>query len=289
MNKEIFKIVYMPNGLKMMSVEPINETGIAEAYITIKDNPMGCSKGYCGPLSSNIYKPLGREEGINDFMLCCESMGISYTDVITNRLIAFTDIVRDVDEKDLEGYDIFDEPSAPRADGLITESNKITLMNYAADCAIIMFLDKKYKIAGILHAAWKGSLLGIIEAEVEAFRKKTNNDIDNLIAVMMPSISLDCFEVGDDCAEQFVAAGYKDFVDFENYTKPHVDLAGVNKSILLKCGINPENIYSTNEYCTYKNADLFHSYRRGPVGENNIHYNGMNGYFIKLKPDSSIN
>lgn len=283
MSKQIYEIVTMPNGLRMMSILPINNTGVAKAYCTVKDNQIGYSKGSCGPFSCNIYKKHGLENGIKDFHLCCDALGILPSQVITNRLTASTNKVRVVDEQSLIGYDIFDEPSAPRADGLITDSNQITLFHYASDCAICMFLDPVKKICGCIHASWRGSLIGIIEEEVKSFRMKYGSKLENIIAVLMPSISVDAFEVGIECAKQFERAGFDECVDYSSYGKPHVDFPKVNHKILLNCGLKPENVYAIDDLCTYHNEDLFHSFRRGPIDEKGDHLNGINGYFIKLK------
>lgn len=96
--KKIYETVEMPNGLKMMSILPINATGIPQAYCTIRDNPLGFSKGPCGPFSCNIYKQYGLENGIKDFELCCQVLHVRPDHVVTNRLTAFTNIVRIVDK-----------------------------------------------------------------------------------------------------------------------------------------------------------------------------------------------
>lgn len=280
--QKIYEIVEMPNGLKMMSILPIKATGIAEAYCTIRDNPMGFSEGTCGPFSCNIYKKLGLANGIKDFNLCCDALNVHPDHVITNRLTALTNIVRNVDETTLIGYDILDEVNAPRADGLVTDSTNICLFNYAADCAIIMFVDPKTRVIGSLHASWKGSLLGIIENEIQSFKKNYNSKAEDIIAVVMPSIGIESFEVGIDCAEQFIQAGFAEFVDSTSFEKPHVDLSKVNRAILKKCGLIDENIYVIDDLCTYRDAEIFHSFRRGPIDEEGRHLNGMNGYFIKF-------
>lgn len=283
MKKDIYKIVEMPNGLKMMAVLPINNTGVAEAYCTIRDNPIGNSKGDCGPFSCNIYKKLDIENVRKDFQLCCEALGVQPSSVITNRLTAFTNKVRMVDAKTLIDYNIYDEPAAPRADGLITNSSDVTLYHYAADCAICFLVDPVKKACGCLHASWKGSLLGIIQSEVQSFHTAYGSKTEDIIAVLMPSISVNAFEVGIDCAEQFVQAGFGEFVDYTSYEKPHVNLPKVNHRILLNCGLKEENVYVIDDLCTYRDEKFFHSFRRGPVDENGIHLNGMNGYFIRIK------
>lgn len=282
MQKKIYEIVEMPNGLKMMSILPINATGIAEAYCTVRNNPMGFSEGTCGPFSCNIYKKLGLDNGIKDFKLCCDALNVRPDHVITNRLTALTSIVRNVDETTLIGYDILDEVNAPRADGLVTDSTDVCLFNYAADCAIIMFVDPKTRVIGSLHASWKGSLLGIIENEIQSFKENYNSKAEDIIAVVMPSIGIESFEVGIDCAEQFIQAGFVEFVDSASFEKPHVDLSKVNRTILKKCGLIEENIYVIDDLCTYRDVEIFHSFRRGPIDEEGRHLNGMNGYFIKF-------
>ncbi len=49
------------------------------------------------------------------------------------------------------------------ADALLTTSNKIVLGILTADCAPILFFDKKKNIISIVHAGWKGAKNGIIK------------------------------------------------------------------------------------------------------------------------------
>lgn len=282
MKEKIYEIVVMPNGLKMMSILPINATGIAEAYCTVRDNSIGFSEGTCGPFSCNIYKKLGLANGIKDFNLCCDALNVRPDHVITNRLTALTSIVRNVNEATLIGYDIFDEVNAPRADGLVTTSPDVCLFNYAADCAVVLLCDPIKRVIGSLHASWKGSLLGIIDNEIKSFKDNYNSNPEDIIAVLLPSISFEAFEVGIDCAEQFIQAGFAEFVDSTSFEKPHVDLYKVNRAILKRCGLIDENIYAIDDLCTYRDEKLFHSFRRGPIDESGNHLNGMNGAFIKF-------
>lgn len=279
---ENLKIRTMPNGLKMLEVLPINITGIAEAYTTIRSDEMGVSKGHCGPLSANIYKPLGIEEGQQDFRTCCAALGVTDRQVITNRLTASTSKVRDVGPDDLIGYDIYDEKAAPRADGLITQSNEVVLYHYAADCTICFWLDPVTKTIAINHASRQCSLEGIFQSTHRMLIEKGCRSQD-ITAVLMPSISVRNYEVGTDVAEAFKSAGYGEFVDTKGYDKPHLNLPALNRHILLKeCGLSESNVYTTDDMDTFSDEYYFHSYRRGPIDENGRHLNGMNGYFIRL-------
>ncbi len=279
--KKIYEIVEMANGLKMMRINPICDTGVAVAYASIR-SANGHSEGPCGTYNPNLYKAYGLENGIKDFRLGCEAIGVSDDrQVITNRLTAITDKVRCVTADDLNGYDIYDEPGAPRADGLVTTDKSLCLFNYAADCAIAFLVDPEKKACGSCHASWKGSLLGIFEREIDAFVNEYCSDKKDIICVVCPSIGIENFEVGEDVAQKFVDAGFAEYVDFTSYEKPHVDLPKVNRQILLNYGLSEDNVYVIDDMDTVRDEEYWHSFRRGPIVEGK-HLNGQNGYWIKL-------
>lgn len=289
MKNKVYSIKSFSNGLRMLSADPINATGIAEAYYTIRDNPIGNSTDECGPFSCNIYKrypdyPYALDNGIRDFKLCCEALKIAPEKVATNRLTYATNDVRIVTSKEMVNYNILDEASSPHFDGIITDEKQITLMTYAADCILINFLDVKKRIIGACHCSWTTTLKGIIESTLNMFIQHYGSSLQNIIAYIWPGISEEFFEVGEDCAEQFHNAGFDSYINRNSYSKPHINLQGVNRQILLDNGVQENNIYVVDDLCTYRDEKLFHSYRRGPVNPNNqTHLNGMNSCFIKLK------
>lgn len=152
----------------------------------------------------------------------------------------------------------------------------------------MQFVDVKKKVVACCHAGWKGSLCGIIGNTVEAMKNNYGCLVEDIVAVILPSIGQCCFEVGEEVAVQFRDAGFSEYID-QSKDKPHIDLFGVNSAILRKAGLTENNIHKI-ELCTYCNEALFHSFRRGPV-ETQIkpdgkqiqaHLNGMNGMFIRL-------
>ncbi len=269
------------NGIRMIEVTPIVETGAAIAYCSTRNG--GVSTGPTAHMNLNIYKRLDVENGQKNLKLFSKAIGTSYDRLITNRLIYGTDIVRRVTSADL--IDIFDEPSAPHADGMVTDDPEITLYLYAADCAIIQFADPVRRVVGCCHAGWKGTMTDIMKNTAAAMHDDYGCEYENIIAVILPSICKDCFEVGEDVAEAFEKAGYGKYVD-RSLEKPHVDLNAANAENLLNAGLRPENIHRI-DLCTCCREDLFHSYRRGPVQENGLHLNGMNGMFIRVNPEST--
>lgn len=270
------------NGMDMLEISCINETGIAEGYFTLRYGG-GISTGPTATMNCNIYKKFDVDAGQLNFVIFCRAIGVDPKTVITNRLTAGTNLVRHVSAADLEGYDIYDEPGAPRADGIITNDDRVTLFLYAADCATVQLLDPIHRAIGVFHAGWAGSLNGIIPNTVAAMTEAFNTDPSDLIAVICPSIAACCFEVGEEVAAKFVQAGYSEYV-LTDKEKPHIDLFGVNAAVLESTGIPAEKIHKI-ELCTKCHEELFHSYRRGPITEKGAHLNGMNGMFLRLKPE----
>lgn len=277
--EKIYEIVEMPNGLEMMRINPICDTGIAVAYTSVRF-AKGYSEGPCGTFNPNIYKSYGIENGVRDFRLGCEAVGISDRRVITNRLTAITDRVRCVTAENLG--DIYNEPEAVRADGLVTDDDSICLFNYAADCAIAFLADPVKKVCGSCHASWRGSLIGIFEREIDAFVERYGSSKKDIVCVVCPSIGVENFEVGPDVAQKFADAGFGEFVDFDSYEKPHVDLPAVNRKILLDYGLSEKNVYVIDDMDTVRDEKYWHSFRRKSTIVDGRHLNGQNGYWIKL-------
>lgn len=275
MKSELYKFVNI-NGIRMMALSAINRTGAALAYYTTRHG--GISTGTYASMNCNIYKKLDLENGCENFKLACKALNIDDRTVITNRFTHFTDVVRCVSKTDI--IDIYNEPLAPHADGLVTDDPDITLFFYAADCAVICFVDPNKRVIGGLHAGWKGCLVPIIENTIAAMCNKYGCQRENIVAQIAPSIGACCFETGEDVAERFEKAGLSEFVS-RNLKKPHIQLNEVNIVLLQRAGIKAKNIYRA-DICTCCNPELFHSYRRGPVDGNGMHLNGMNGLFIHL-------
>jgi YfiH family protein len=149
----------------------------------------------------------------------------------------------------------------PRADAMVTRKTNIALGVLTADCAPILFADRRERVVGAAHAGWKGALAGITDRTVEAMeiegaRRK------NIVAVIGPTISQASYEVGPDFYAQFEAAEANSSRWFRPSERPFhymFDLPGYIAERLRKAGIGS---VVTLQYCTYCNEDRFFSYRR---------------------------
>lgn len=144
----------------------------------------------------------------------------------------------------------------PRADSLISSITDYAPTVKTADCAPILIMCRNPKIAGAIHAGWRGTTKNICKKCVNKIIKTYKISPDSLEAAIGPSIGQCCFEVGKDVASNFL----KEFVKEKN-GKFYVNLWDANKKQLLDCGIKNSNIH-ISRICTYCNKDLFYSHRR---------------------------
>ena len=125
-----------------------------------------------------------------------------------------------------------------------------------ADC-LPVFVSNKYGTAvGIAHAGWKGLLVGIIESLIKSF----DDNPEDLIVHLGPTISQLSFEVGEEVRSQYLSKN-KNFKSCFHYVnnKHYLDLYDAARIVLKSFGI--ESI-SGGDRCTYNEPDYFFSYRR---------------------------
>ncbi|MFA5167548.1 MAG: peptidoglycan editing factor PgeF [Candidatus Omnitrophota bacterium] len=141
------------------------------------------------------------------------------------------------------------------ADGLITKIPGLVLGIRTADCVPVFFWDPVRKVAGIVHAGWKGVKDGIIAQMLKIFEKKCGTKMGDLRVAIGPSIRKCCYEVGKEFLGYFPG-----FYHGKDAAVGNLDLVGVIKSRLLKRGI-PESHVDDTGLCTVCENKKFFSYR----------------------------
>jgi YfiH family protein len=144
-----------------------------------------------------------------------------------------------------------------RGDAILTDRKDIFISIQVADCVPIFLLEEKRKVIGLIHAGWKGTLLGIAKRTMETAKEQLGCQPGDFTLCFGPSIRSCCYRVSDDVAILF---GHKN---------PHssakggayLDLVGINRKQLLECGVKDNRMFDTGG-CTCCEEKLFYSYRR---------------------------
>jgi YfiH family protein len=152
------------------------------------------------------------------------------------------------------------EGPAPQADAMVTATPGLALAVLAADCQPVLFADREAGVVGAAHAGWKGALDGVLEATLDAM-ETLGARRSGTVAVIGPTISQRCYEVGPEFFERFLdddpdsarffAHGEGDRMLF--------DLPGYGLHRLRQAGIGQA---SWTRHCTYSDPARFYSYRR---------------------------
>ncbi|MDF2945061.1 MAG: hypothetical protein K0S01_3919 [Herbinix sp.] len=210
---------------------------------------------------SNVYidEPANIEE---NYRRIAGSIGFDPKTIVVSKQVHNTNI-RCVDEKDC-GKGLYQPRDYDDVDGLITNIPNITLVTKYADCVPLFFVDTKKKAIGLTHSGWRGTVKKIGKITVEELHRHFGSNPEDIIAVIGPSICVDCYEVGDEVANEFKNAfpnSQEEILTVKDNGKYLCDLWVANRNVLLEAGLRPDNIHISS-VCTSCNSDLLFSHRK---------------------------
>ena len=148
----------------------------------------------------------------------------------------------------------------PECDGLILNNFEQAIFLNFADCTPVIFYDEKLNIGAVSHAGWRGTAGNICEITVKKMCDDFGSKPENIIAVIGPSISLCCFNVGEDVLNKLTSTVENSDGVFEKRNGEFfADLKEINRRQLLQSGVERIDVCP---YCTVCDNDLFFSYRK---------------------------
>lgn len=155
-----------------------------------------------------------------------------------------------------------------RADGLMTNKPDIPLVMRYADCVPLLFHDPTKQVIGIAHAGWRGTVNGMGSQMIRAMQQAYGSQPDEIRVVIGPSISQECFQVG----EEVIEALAEQFGDVDGLVErdpsdgtAYVDLWEANRIDVAQSGVKHIEV---SGICTHKNKQDFYSHRaeKGKTG-----------------------
>ena len=253
-----------------MSFEIINKNGVV--YMTAPNiETTHAFTTRLGGVSSGIYESLNLAQHSGDdiadvkenYSLLCGALGISTDDIVCSTQIHGTHIRRVSTE---DRGRLFMPPSHPlftpfQADGLITDTPGVALMVFTADCVPILLYDPQKKVAGAVHAGWRGTVADIAGVAVRKMTDEFACSPDSINAAIGPCISKCCFETDIDVADAVTSALGEDASGCitQRDNKYMIDLKEINRIFLTKTGVT--NITISDE-CTSCLDNKYWSHRK---------------------------
>ena len=149
-------------------------------------------------------------------------------------------------------------------DALICRMDGVTIGVRTADCVPVLLYAPDIRAVAAVHAGWKGTIGRIVDNAISEL-KRLGASPAKMRAAIGPCICEECYEVSSEMGEMFSKAGFAEFVSYEYGERPHIELAAMNKSMMIKTGI-PEDRINGPAICT-KCSRSWPSWRREPGTE----------------------
>lgn len=232
-----------------------------------------------GGVSTGEYESMNLTYTRNDnpdnvsenFKIIANTLGMSCDSMVYASQTHTTNILKVT--KEHMGMGVTCERNYCDIDGLVTDIPGITLVTSYADCVPLLFADPVKKVIAASHSGWRGTVGNIGKETVDIMVADYGCKLENIYAYIGPSICKNCYEVGEDVAEQFANAYGK--YAFDGILRPiepfegkfRLDLHQANYMNLRNAGLLDEKIEIT-DICTCCNPDILfsHRYTKGKRG-----------------------
>jgi YfiH family protein len=164
--------------------------------------------------------------------------------------------------KQMHGATVLDggiAASGREADAVITRSPRTVCAVLTADCLPVLVCDRAGRVAGAVHAGWRGLAAGILQAVV----RRMGVSPREVLAYLGPGIGPSAYEVGAELRQTFVEKDAKTSVAFAAKAngKFLADLYQVARVQLAETGVG--QVYGGG-FCT-ASEERFFSYRRDGI------------------------
>ena len=162
-------------------------------------------------------------------------------------------------------------------DGFVTDAPGVMPVIRVADCAPVLLAGRKEDgrpVIAAVHAGWRGTVGGIA-GEAVRLLLRYGCAAESIRAAVGAHIGFCCYEVGEDFAAAVAEARGAAFAARHirvpgGAEKPHADLTGMNREILLDAGLTEAQI-DVSPDCTMCGTETYYSHRgmhgkRGTMG-----------------------
>jgi polyphenol oxidase len=153
----------------------------------------------------------------------------------------------------------------PAGDALVSASADVLLTIRTADCVPVLLVAPRARAVAAVHAGWRGTLAGVLEAGVEALCSRYGASPGEIVAAIGPAIGGCCYEFGVEHRDAFVsrfgAAAAKAWLPSAEPERWRLDLRFVCGLALEQRGV-PRSAIDQVGPCTADHPDELHSYRR---------------------------
>ena len=147
-------------------------------------------------------------------------------------------------------------------DALMTNEPGVCLLSLSADCLSLLLAHPETGSIANAHCGRRGTVLGLPNKLLFTFCSEYRIPPSEVIAIMGTSISVMCYEVGEDVLAELKSLNPASLGFLLNRNgQRYFDLRGFILYQLTYSGMQSKNIFSQTK-CSHCDSDLFYSFRR---------------------------
>lgn len=248
------------NDVPYLSFPLLEETGLVRHGFSTRMG--GVSTGVYSTMNFAFLKGDDPERVRENYRRMAGAIGVDVDKMVLSWQTHTTNIHK-VTEEDA-GKGISRERDYRDIDGLITDVPGMTLVTFYADCVPLYFVDPVHRAIGLSHSGWRGTVARMGRVTLEAMNREYGSRPEDVIACIGPSICKDCYEVGEEVADEFKRGFLKDFWPELLLEKTNgkfmLNLWRANEIVLLEAGVEPDHLQVT-DICTHCNPEYLFSHR----------------------------
>ncbi len=206
---------------------------------------------HCGP---EVELAVARREKV------CRHLGLAFENLTAAEQIHSPHVLR-VGKSDIGAGREGRHTALRFIDGMVCDLPGVALMQFSADCPIVVAVDPGRRVFGTAHASWRGTVAGITTELVRVLQQEFDVDPVELIAAICPCAGPADYAVGEDVRRIAMTR----LPDAERFFTGDADkrlfnMPGANVDQLVRAGVRAENI-SVASTSTMRD-ERFYSHRR---------------------------
>lgn len=263
------------NTMPLLYFPLLEKTQMVEHCFTTREG--GVSEGIFESLNLSFTRGDDNEHVMENYRRLAHAMGATEDHFVCTDQTHTTNVLR-VGKADC-GIGVTRPKPYTDIDGLVTDEPGVVLSTFFADCVPLYFVDPVNRAIGLSHSGWRGTVNRMGKKTLEVMNCEFGTQADDVIAAVGPSICMQCYEISEDVAVEFMKAfdGYTDeILKDKGCGKFLLDLWKCNQIILLEAGVKRQNIAVT-DICTCCNPKLLFSHRASKGQRGNL------GAFMYIK------
>lgn len=231
----------------------------------------GVSSGEFATMNFNMTRgddPANVEENFRRF---CSAIDCDWDKAVLTHQTHTVNVRAVTEDMLVRGRTLMEKKPFEHVDGLVTDVPGAVLVTSFADCVPLYFLDPVRHVIGLSHSGWRGTVNHMGAVTIDSMRELYGCRPEDILACIGPSICRDCYEVGQEVADEFRTAFSDQEVELimckNQAGRYQLDLWKANELILEHAGITKEHMAVT-DVCTCCNPDLLfsHRYTKGKRG-----------------------